>query len=75
MATAPRKRPRTHLASSPFKPDPEPVIEIYSVADRVSHDTFGLGRVVGVDADAVTVDFGGTTTRVPSPFHRLFKLE
>ncbi len=62
---------RRHLASSPFKPDPEPVIEQFEVGDMVTHDSYGMGRVVGVEAHAVTVDFGTQTVRLTSPFHKL----
>ena len=53
MATSPARR--RALASSPFKPDPEPVIEEFALDDRISHDRYGLGRVVAVDADGVHV--------------------
>ncbi len=66
-------RPR-HLASSPFKPQPAPVIEEYSVDDWVSHDSYGVGRVVSIDAGAVTVDFTNQTVRVASPYSRMEKL-
>lgn len=62
---------RRQLASSPFRPDPAPVIEQFSRDDRVNHDTYGMGRVIGVEADAVTVDFGTQKVRIPSPFHKL----
>lgn len=65
---------RRHLASSPFQPEPELIIENYDVGDTVSHDAYGLGRVVAVDAGAVTVDFGNQTVRVPSPFSKMSKL-
>jgi len=65
---------RSHLASSPFKPKTEPVIESYEVGDRVSHQSHGLGRVVGAEEAAVTVDFGNCTLRIVSPFHKLEKL-
>lgn len=64
---------RRPLASSPFKPQPELPIAEYAVDDRVSHDTYGLGRVVGVDAAAVTVDFGSQRVRVSSPFRKMEK--
>jgi hypothetical protein len=66
--------PRRHLASSPFKPDPEPVIEQFDVDDMVSHDSYGLGRVVNVEAHAVTVNFGDRTVRITSPFAQMGKL-
>jgi hypothetical protein len=62
---------RRHLASSPFRPDPEPTIETYAVGDLVSHDSYGMGRVVHVESAAVTVDFGSQTVRIPSPFHKM----
>ena len=44
------------------------------VGDRVSHDSYGLGRVVGVDAGGATVDFGGGTVRITTPFRKMTKL-
>ncbi|MDN4162277.1 hypothetical protein [Nocardioides abyssi] len=73
MSSSHRARPR-HLASSPFKPEPEQVIEEYVVDDRVSHDSHGLGRVTHVDRVCVTVDFGDRSVRVPSPFAKMSKL-
>lgn len=71
------KRPtatRRHLSSSPFVAEPDPVIEEFAVGDRVTHDKYGLGRIVARDEVAVTADFGSHRVRIPSPFHRLFKL-
>ena len=69
---APRRR---HLASSPFAPEPDLVVETYTVDDRVSHDKYGLGRVVGTEEGAVTVDFGTqTVVRIVSPYAKLEKL-
>jgi hypothetical protein len=65
---------RRHLRSSPFQPEPEPVIEHFESGDLVSHDAYGVGRVVGADADAVTVDFGTRTVRITSPFSKMTKL-
>jgi hypothetical protein len=65
---------RRHLATSPFQPDPEPIIETYAVDDRVSHDTYGLGRVVSAEGGAVTVQFGSETVRIVSPFSKMEKL-
>lgn len=70
MTTSPGSR-RRHLASSPFPPEPEQVIENYAVGDMVSHDSYGVGRVVGLDAGAVTVDFGSQTVRIKSPFNKM----
>ncbi|MDN4175024.1 hypothetical protein QWY28_18820 [Nocardioides sp. SOB77] len=73
MSSSRRARPR-HLASSPFKPEPELVVEVFEVDDRVSHDTHGLGRVVAVDPVCVTVDFGDRNVRVAPPFAKMSKL-
>ena len=67
-------RPRRRLSSSPFQPDPEPVIEVYEVDDLVSHDSYGMGRVVNVEGAAVTVDFRSQTVRVTSPFRKMSRL-
>ena len=65
---------RRHLASSPFQPDPEPTIEQYAVNDLVSHDSYGVGRVIQLEADAVTVDFRSQKVRIKSPYHKMAKL-
>lgn len=72
MTTTSRRR---SLATSPFKPKPEPVIERFSVEDRVTHDQYGLGRVISAEDDvAVTVHFGSREMRLVSPFAKLTKL-
>lgn len=63
--------PRRHLASSPFPPDPEPIIEQFAMGDLVTHDSYGMGRVIQVEAAAVTVDFRNQIVRIPSPFHKM----
>ena len=63
-----------HLASSPFQAPPARPVERFAVHDRVTHDSYGLGRVVGEEAEAVTVDFGPYRVRIVSPFHKLTKL-
>lgn len=62
---------RRHLSSSPFKPDPEPEIEHFECGDLVSHDSYGMGRVIATEPAAVTVDFGTQTVRITSPFRKL----
>jgi hypothetical protein len=71
MTSAPR---RHHLASSPFKPKPQAPVEKYVVDDRVSHDLYGLGRVISADEGGVTVSFGEKTVRITSPFLKMEKL-
>jgi hypothetical protein len=65
---------RRHLASSPFQPDAEPTIEQYALNDLVSHDSYGMGRVINLEGAAVTVDFRSQTVRIPSPYHRMARL-
>jgi hypothetical protein len=67
---------RRHLASSPFnKQQVAAPIEHYEVDDRVSHDQFGMGSVIGVEPGiAVLVDFGTCKARVASPYGKLSKL-
>ena len=70
MTTRPAPH-RRHLPTSPFKPEPEPVIETFEVDNRVSHDSYGVGRVIVTESGAVTVDFGSKTVRIVSPFRKL----
>ena len=67
---------RRHLASSPFAPPAQPPpAQTFTEHERVLHDRYGLGRVVGVEgATAVVVDFGNTRVRITSPFAKLTKL-
>jgi hypothetical protein len=62
------------LATSPFQPDPEPTIEQYAINDLVSHDSYGMGRVIQVEATAVTVDFRPQKVRVVSPFRKMTRI-
>lgn len=59
---------RRHLSSSPFAPPVEVDHPTYVVGERVCHDTYGLGRVTGVEGKiAVAVDFGSFSRRVTLP--------
>jgi len=73
MATS-SAHPRPRHASSPFQARPEPIVETFVVGDRVCHDAYGLGRVVGVDGGGATVDFGSKTVRIETPFRKMSKL-
>ena len=73
MTTSPRAK-RRHLATSPFQPECEVVVERYDRGDLVSHDSHGLGSVVAADANWVTVNFGARTLRVTSPYAKMEKL-
>jgi transcription elongation factor GreA-like protein len=47
----------------------------FALGDRVSHDQYGLGRIIGVeDGIAMLVDFGSTQTRIVSPYTGMDKL-
>ncbi|WP_242453949.1 hypothetical protein [Bailinhaonella thermotolerans] len=68
---------RRPLPGSPFNKFAvtPPPLEQFVVEDRVTHDKYGLGSVVGVEEDvAVLVDFGSGTHRIPVPSSKLFKL-
>jgi hypothetical protein len=71
-----RAAPRRFLPGSPFNLLPvEPPVEQFAVRDQVSHDKYGLGRVVLVeDEDAVIVVFGSRKIRILSPFAKLTRL-
>jgi predicted 2-oxoglutarate/Fe(II)-dependent dioxygenase YbiX len=67
---------RRYLPSSPFKPPPDdPPPEEFEVDDLVTHDKYGLGRVVLVEGDAaVVVDFAPRRVRITTPFTRMTTL-
>ncbi len=60
---------RRNLPYSPFNAEPPPpLIQLFTVDDLVNHDTYGLGRVVGVEPEiAVTIDFNPTVRRFTIP--------
>ena len=72
--TTPRGSRPKHLASSPFKPPATPVVEVFEVGDRVTHDLYGLGQVTHVDSHAATVDFGSRSVRIAHPYPKLHHL-
>ena len=71
-----RAATRRFLPTSPFKPPPdEPPPEVFAVQDQVTHDKYGLGRVIGVEDDAaVLIDFGSRQERITTPFSQLTRL-
>ncbi|GAA1963380.1 hypothetical protein GCM10009798_24230 [Nocardioides panacihumi] len=62
------------MASSPFRPKPEPIIEEYALDDLVSHDSYGVGRVIQLEAGAVLVDFRSQKVRITSPYAKMSRL-
>lgn len=74
---AARVAPRRNFPGSPFNNLPAPVrqVEQYALHDRVTHDRYGLGVVIGVEEEvAVLVDFGTQRERITSPYSKLTKL-
>lgn len=66
---------RRYLPNSPFQAPPAQPVVVYSLQDRVSHDRFGLGRVIGVEEEiAVLVEFGDHQERIITPTSKLHKL-
>ncbi|GAA1822574.1 MULTISPECIES: hypothetical protein [Actinomadura] len=67
---------RRHLPTSPFKPPPAaPPAKIFALDERVTHDKYGLGRIVEVhEGRSVLVDFGTQKVKILAPFAKLFKL-
>jgi hypothetical protein len=65
------------LPGSPFNQPPAvAIVASYAMSDRVSHDRYGLGTVVGTENGnaAVLVDFGPKVLRVPLPTTKMVKL-
>lgn len=71
-----RATTRRLLPTSPFKvPAAAPPAEPFAVQDQVTHDKFGLGRVVGVEEDtAVLIEFGSGRERIVTPCAKLTRL-
>jgi len=66
---------RRHLPTSPFKPPPPPPpAERYEPGDLVTHDKYGLGRVILVEDDTIVVDFAPKKVRFETPFARMTRL-
>jgi hypothetical protein len=67
---------RRYLPTSPFKPPPDdPPVERFELDNLVTHDKYGLGRVILVEGDtAVVVDFAPMKVRIMSPFARMIRL-
>ncbi len=67
---------RRYLPGSPFNvPIVVRPVEHFAVQDQVTHDKYGLGRVIGVEDEiAVLVDFGSRQERITTPDSKLTKL-
>jgi hypothetical protein len=71
-----RAAARPLLPASPFgAPPPTPPAEQFAVPDQVTHDKYGLGRVVSVEDDTtLIIDFGSRRVRITTPCAKLTKL-
>jgi hypothetical protein len=67
---------RRFLPTSPFNNMPaSPPVERFDVQDQVTHDSYGLGRVLQVEDDiAVIVAFGSRRVWITWPYAKLTKL-
>lgn len=67
---------RRYLPTSPFKPPPPPPPpEQYDVDDQVSHDKYGLGKVLSVEKDtSLVIAFGQQRMQIALPCAKLIKL-
>lgn len=71
----PRAAVRRNLPGSPFNtPAVVRPVETYVVQDQVTHDKYGLGVVLGVEENAVVVNFGSHHQRLTLPCAKLAKL-
>ena len=70
-----RAAARRHLPGSPFNaPPPASPAKTFAAGDQVTHDKYGLGVVLGVEDQAVLVDFRPDQRRIPLPCAKLTKL-
>lgn len=66
---------RRVLPSSPFQPTAQEPAEKFAVDDLLTHDRYGLGRVVGLGADTkVYVDFGSGVQTITLPNSKVTRL-
>jgi hypothetical protein len=71
-----RAATRRPLPTSPFAAaPPAPPAEQFAEQDQVTHDKYGLGRVITVEDDAaLVIDFGARRVRITMPCANLTKL-
>ena len=69
-----RAATRRYLPGSPFQAPLVRPAETFAVDDKVTHDAYGLGVILGVEDDAVLVDFRPQQRRIPLPCAKLTKL-
>jgi hypothetical protein len=71
-----RAAARRFLPTSPFNAPPAaPPAGQFAVQDQVTHDTYGLGRIIGVEDDtALVIDFGSRQERIMTLCAKLTRL-
>jgi hypothetical protein len=70
-----RAAARPFLPTSPFgAPPPAPPAEQFAVRDQVTHDKYGLGRVISVEDAVLIIDFGSCRVQIITPCAKLTKL-
>jgi len=67
---------RPLLPTSPFHAPPlTPPTEQFAVQDQVTHDKYGLGRIISVEDDTILIiDFGSRRVQITTPCAKLTKL-
>jgi hypothetical protein len=76
MMKHPLAAARPFLPTSPFGvPALTPPAEQFAVQDQVTHDKYGLGRVISVEDDTILIiDFGTRRVQITTPCAKLTKL-
>ena len=76
MMKHPRAAGRPFLPTSPFGARVlTPPAEHFAVQDQVTHDKYGLGRVISVEDDTILIiDFGSRRVQITTPCAKLTKL-
>jgi len=71
-----RAAARPLLPTSPFGAPPITLpAEQFAVHDRVTHDKYGLGRVIRIEDDTtLIIGFGSLRVRITTPCAKLTKL-
>ena len=53
---------------------PPEQVEEFAAQDLVTHDRYGLGRVISAEEGVVLVEFGAVQHRISAPYPKLTKL-
>jgi hypothetical protein len=70
-----RAATRRYLPGSPFNAPEAPPAKVFALGDRVTHDRYGLGEIIGVEEDiAVLVRFGSQQVRITTPYAKMSAL-